>query len=44
MSRFADDVDERTGDDLNNVRLVETSREFLVAFAKAGALLKGRRR
>lgn len=35
MSNFADEVEDRTRDNLNNARLVETAREFLVESAKA---------
>lgn len=35
MSKFADEVEERTRNNLNNVRLVDTAHEFLVESAKA---------
>ena len=35
MSKFADEVEERTRENLSNVRLVETARDFLVESAKA---------
>jgi len=35
VSKFADEVEERTRENLSNVRLVETARDFLVESAKA---------
>lgn len=35
MDNFADEVEDRTRENLNNVRLTETAREFLVESAKA---------
>lgn len=35
MSNFADEVKERTGENMNNMRLVDTAHEFLVESAKA---------